>query len=969
MAHDRGSVSLSFLVLALLPGAALAAEESWHSIGPAGMPLANGDVESGQINAIAVHPLDANILYAGAAEGGVWRSGDGGATWVALADLALVREAGAGGRRATLAIGALALDPEAPERVYAGTGNPNSGGPRVGSPLGVFASRDGGVTWGALGVPPGPVACENGAMSELAVNRLVVRADTPPTVFAATSLGVYRYREDGRDCWERAEASLPAANAIDLVLDRSRGTLFAGVWGWGIYRSADGVSWKRLTDGLPASGFGRLALAISRSDGRRLWAGFDQGGTYHLYRTQDFGETWKELPTPPSEGQLWFNNALAVDRSELPWVGQVGLWRGDDGGITGGTDDYDAKPPLTDRSWTPLSCCLYHKNPFRRGLDLHADVHDIVFAAPGSFASDPSRAELVFVATDGGLVRGVVNDVGVVTWQPLTSGLAVGQSGTLGQAAADPEAVSLGLWHNGDALTTDGGVTWKQAGAGDGFQSRLDAASVLLLYRNTNALDGGQISRRRIATGLDEQIWPDGSAIAHWTDPYRAGHLLRLQNDTGLLYRHQNADDAAAAELRDGATWELVEPPGKSGRVTTATVARRPGIDELPLYYLGTDAGEVWRGSPEVPWQRVCACGRAVQDIAIDLADAARIVVGLRGDGPGRVRELVRDAVTGDWRSTDLDTGWVPEVRVGKVTAVAIDPGAAATVFVGTDVGIYRARRESGTWFWSRSPGMPYVEVMEIGVHQRFIGPPTGIVRAATYGRGAWELGVVGPIVVGEQIAPRQEPGTVTLAAEALLTEVDGGVPSLALPLIVHGPGGSLTAATPFRQTFPAGAEVTLELRAQPTAPDGAVLELLGWVIDGVPTASDGGRLVVVLSGDTSVLAYYRQRQPAPQHPGGPLEARLAAAAESLCQQSFSHRVNVAWQVLGGEAPARLELVVRDPAWRATLLTLRPRAGSAELPFDFPCGGAVQLHLLVTDAAAAHAAAFVQLELPVCPGD
>ena len=129
------------------PHAKTSAEE-WISIGPFGTQLVNNDVISGQMNAIAVDPRDANVLYIGASEGGVWKTSDGGATWTALTDTQLVRKLPSGESKGTLSIGSLAIDPVNPRTVYAGTGDPNVGCCGLFGPsLGVFRSTDGGNTW------------------------------------------------------------------------------------------------------------------------------------------------------------------------------------------------------------------------------------------------------------------------------------------------------------------------------------------------------------------------------------------------------------------------------------------------------------------------------------------------------------------------------------------------------------------------------------------------------------------------------------------------------------------------------------------------------------------------------------------------------------------------------------------------------------------------------------------------------
>src|SRR6266550_157532 len=99
-----------------------AAGGAWNALGPMnitnGQPLSGGSTSvSGRVTAIVVDPGDANKVYLGTAQGGVWRSLDGGTTWTAIFDSAQ-----------SLAIGALALAPSDPTKLYVGTGEYNSCG-------------------------------------------------------------------------------------------------------------------------------------------------------------------------------------------------------------------------------------------------------------------------------------------------------------------------------------------------------------------------------------------------------------------------------------------------------------------------------------------------------------------------------------------------------------------------------------------------------------------------------------------------------------------------------------------------------------------------------------------------------------------------------------------------------------------------------------------------------------------------
>src|SRR6266536_2462858 len=103
-------------------GISPAAGGAWTPLGPA--PLTNGRVQgflnapvSGRATAIAVDPTDSSKVYLGTAQGGVWRSLDGGATWTNIFDSAQ-----------SLAIGAIAIPPSNPSIVYVGTGEANQSG-------------------------------------------------------------------------------------------------------------------------------------------------------------------------------------------------------------------------------------------------------------------------------------------------------------------------------------------------------------------------------------------------------------------------------------------------------------------------------------------------------------------------------------------------------------------------------------------------------------------------------------------------------------------------------------------------------------------------------------------------------------------------------------------------------------------------------------------------------------------------
>jgi hypothetical protein len=94
-------------------------DAAWTPLGPSPLPinsLSSGPF-SGRVTAVVVDPTNPNKVYLGAAQGGVWRSLDGGNTWTAIFDSAQ-----------SLAIGALAMSPVDPTKLYVGTGEFNGCG-------------------------------------------------------------------------------------------------------------------------------------------------------------------------------------------------------------------------------------------------------------------------------------------------------------------------------------------------------------------------------------------------------------------------------------------------------------------------------------------------------------------------------------------------------------------------------------------------------------------------------------------------------------------------------------------------------------------------------------------------------------------------------------------------------------------------------------------------------------------------
>ncbi len=189
-------------------------------IGPDGQPPPPTTAISGLITAAAVDPQNSSVMYLGAYGGGVWKSTDGGQIWTPLTD-----------NQSSLEIGALALDPNNPNIVYAGTSVSNALFSNTGT--GILKSSDGGSTWTQL---PGP--SPTGPGLETVVESLAVSPSDDNVVLAADASGagpgVYR-SADGGNTWTQVIAPNTASWG-KVLFDPTNGNIAYASLG-GIYKS------------------------------------------------------------------------------------------------------------------------------------------------------------------------------------------------------------------------------------------------------------------------------------------------------------------------------------------------------------------------------------------------------------------------------------------------------------------------------------------------------------------------------------------------------------------------------------------------------------------------------------------------------------------------------------------------------------------------------------------------------------
>jgi hypothetical protein len=188
-----------------------------------------------------------------------------------------------------------------------------------------------------------------------------------------------------------------------------------------------------------------------------------------------------------------------------------------------------------------------------------------------------------------------------------------------------------------------------------------------------------------------------------------------------------------------GASWSTIFTPS-SGSIN------RTAVDgPADVYYAGSTVGGIFQSRGGMNWTIAFTnpAAASVTDIEIDADNTAVVYASFAGTSSGRVFRLVKTPATPPAFAVQDITSDLPVGR--SVQTIAVDRNHRFTLYAGTDRGVFRGRSVNGgaTWAWA-----PYVngipssaDVRDLEVH-----PGTGVMRAATYGRSAFEVNTDHPI-------------------------------------------------------------------------------------------------------------------------------------------------------------------------------------------------------------------------------
>jgi hypothetical protein len=302
---------------------------NWVPLGPAPYALTKNDNKkssSGRIRSVAIDPLMPSRMYIGTAAGGVWKSTDSGKSWVPKTD-----------DQFSLAIGALAIDPVNSNIVYAGTGEMVPG-----SDLafyygrGLLRSADYGETWTEVGATEFDLD---------EISRIVIDADSPSTLYVAATDGLWESTDSG-NTWGSISTVPYCTDVVLVKDSPQPPRLIAGFKNEGILQFEQlAGTWNEIAKpaipGTPA-GTRRVVLGVCRTQPQVIYAAFCDSDQFlaHVARSDDGGQNWTAKAQPTSQNgrieQAHYDLVIQphpID-PDLVFLGVAHLFMSTDGGLS-----------------------------------------------------------------------------------------------------------------------------------------------------------------------------------------------------------------------------------------------------------------------------------------------------------------------------------------------------------------------------------------------------------------------------------------------------------------------------------------------------------------------------------------------------------------------------------------------------------------------------------------------------------
>lgn len=688
-----------------------------------------GPYRGGRSVAVAGHNDQPYTFYTGFAGGGVFKTTDGGNSWMNISDKYFK----------TGSVGAIDVADSDPNVIYVGMGETDIRG-NMSAGDGMYRSTDAGKTWTYLGLG-----------NSQFIGDIEIHPTNPDVVWVAAmgqlfgeegnpERGVYK-TIDGGITWKKVLSRNKNTGSVDIAVDPNNSRiLFASLWeayrnpwemssggeGSGLFRSTDGgENWTEITQspGLPKGLIGKIGVSVSAVNSDRVFAIIENATAGGLFRSDDGGLTWSRVSADRNLRQrAWYYSKVITDpvNADVVYVLNVGFWKSSDGGRT-----------------------------FSRIRTPHGDHHDLWIAS-----NNPQR---MIIGDDGG---GQVTYNGGVGWSSyMTSATA-----QIYQVATDNQFPYMiyGAQQDNSTFairnrTSGGGITdrdwWPVAGGESGYIAP-DPENPDVTFGGSY---GGYLNKYNAKLGLSDRIdvWPDNPMGAgakdlkyrfQWTFP-----IIISPHNPDVLY---STSQHVHRSLDEGMSWEEISPDLTRNDTLKQDESGGPITkDDTSVEYYNTiftfvespiEQGLLWTGSDDglihlsrnngESWENVTPKGLSETMISILDAshhDAGTAYFAATGYKFNNFEPMIYKT-TNYGKSWKKITNGIPEMDFTRV--VREDPNKKGLLYAGTETGLYISFDAGENW-QNFQLNLPAVSITDLAIHKR-----DKDLIVATQGRSFWVL-------------------------------------------------------------------------------------------------------------------------------------------------------------------------------------------------------------------------------------
>jgi hypothetical protein len=343
------------------------------------------------------------------------------------------------------------------------------------------------------------------------------------------------------------------------------------------------------------------------------------------------------------------------------------------------------------------------------------DAHDLRY-----------QGTVLYIGNDGGVWSSPDNGL---TSSARNTGLVVRQFYALANDPVNRNRILAGSQDNGTSQRTDaGGTLWRSVIGSDGFECGVNPLAPNIAYGTTQF---GSIQRSKNSGA------PGTPAFSGISPPYSSDEstpflsLLTIHpanpstiyTGSHRVWKSDNGGDTwlpLPTATADGSSWP-------TGTLLTAIALSRSDPSVLMVaksrsVFRSADGGRMWvNASSSLP-------GFVINNLEIDPFNASIAYAALATTSTSSVYWTTNGGVSWAPRSSGLPAFAAQVLRV--------DPTDSNDLFCGTDVGVFRSTDQGASWA-KFGAGLPSSSVHDIRVLE-----DGSALRAATHGRGVWELDV-----------------------------------------------------------------------------------------------------------------------------------------------------------------------------------------------------------------------------------